>query len=86
MNSSGNPFEDYQEQVASNRVNVIKDYLQSLKKTRAVFMYIRELARQMAIHVSVIEKRPYSYSTLLRVKRYRKLLFAYMSHPDEVLM
>jgi len=49
-------------------------------------MYIRELARQMAIHVSVIEKRPYSYSTLLRVKRYRKLLFAYMSHPDEVLM
>lgn len=81
MKHTRNPFKRHQEQNVVSRVNVITDHLRSLKKTRATFKYPTDLAKAVAIHVSLIEKKPCSFTTLLRNERYKKLLLAYMRHP-----
>jgi hypothetical protein len=71
-------FKASQESAVFGRKRAIKDCLASLKKTRAKFEYPTDLAKAVASQLELTEKKPCSYTTLLRNWTYKSLLLEYM--------
>ncbi len=74
-----NTFKGYQEKKQKRREQLIIDYLAALKKSRATFKYITDLAAHVAAHIAREEQGDCNRATLLRNIRYKALLLSYMA-------
>jgi hypothetical protein len=78
-----NTFLGYQEEKQARREKLIRNYLDVLKKSKAQFKYVTDLARMAAVHISQVEGKECNQATLLRNLRYKALLLSFMA--DEML-
>lgn len=74
-----NTFKGYQEKKQKRREQLIIDYLAALKKSRATFKYVTDLAAHVAAHIAREEQGDCNRATLLRNIRYKALLLSYMA-------
>lgn len=74
-----NPFAKYQAGKVERRCEVIIKYLAALRRTKNRFEYVTDLAKNVAMQISLSEKKPCSASTLLRNKHYKVLLLNFMA-------
>lgn len=70
-------FADYREKKQTKRELLIRGYLDITHLSRANFKFITDLAKMVAAHLSQVEGRNCSPSTLLRNIRYKVLLEKY---------
>jgi hypothetical protein len=73
-----NSFLAYQRASVENRKSVMMHHLNALKKNRATFEYLTDLAKNVAKQISLVQERPCSYTTLLRNVEYKVLLLEFM--------
>lgn len=80
-----NPFKKYQEERVLKRIKVVSDYLRVLRRTRAKYEFVTDLAKSVAAQVSLVEGENCDYSTILRNPNYKMLLLNFMAgiSPDE---
>jgi hypothetical protein len=74
-----NTFLGYQEEKQARRESLISDYLKVLKKGKAQFKYVTDLAKMVAVHISQAEGKECNKATLLRNLRYKALLLSFMA-------
>lgn len=78
-NLASNPFKGYQENKVTSRKTAIESYLKVLRKTRARYEYVTDLAKAVAEQLCLTEGRACNHSTLLRNKAYKALLLNFMA-------
>lgn len=78
-----NPFERYQKQHVECRQAMVARCVASLRRSRARFACITDLAKSVAEQVAILEGKPCSYTTLLRNERYRLPLLKFMTPRSE---
>lgn len=76
---SKNPFKNYQDGKVSRRKSAVENYLRVLRKTRAKYEYVTDLAKAVAEQLSLIEGKACDHSTLLRNSSYKALLLNFMA-------
>lgn len=74
-----NTFLGYQEEKQARRETLISNYLKVLKKSKAQFKYVTDLAKMVAVHISQVEGKECNQATLLRNLRYKALLLSFMA-------
>lgn len=74
-----NPFAKFQAEKQANRGHTITRFLSTLRRTRAKYQYVTDLAKAVAEQIELTEKKPCSPSTLLRNKHYKVLLLHFMA-------
>lgn len=78
-----NTFGVYQEEKQAGREALIQNYLRALRKSKAHFKYVTDLAANVADHISEIEGKNCNRATFLRNPRYKEMLLTFMA--DEAL-
>jgi len=82
---NANTFASFQEQKQVRREKYIEAYLVVARKSRQKYDFVTDLAKAVANHISVNEKREHisesecNPSTLLRNNRYKSLLLSYLA-------
>lgn len=74
-----NTFSNYQDEKQSRREKLIREYLTVLKKSRASFKYLTDLAAHVADYIGREENGKCDRATLLRNMRYKTLLSKHMA-------
>lgn len=78
--SKRNTFAAWQEKNVADREKAIAKYLSVLKRTKAKYQYVTNLAEAVAEHISQLEGKPCSSTTILRNKRYKAQLLSFLAN------
>lgn len=74
-----NTFESYQQSKQADRLAIIEPYLKELAQSRVRFEHVTALAEMVAQHLALKQSKPCRASTLLRNRRYKVPLLAFMT-------
>ncbi|WP_295760608.1 hypothetical protein [Undibacterium sp.] len=76
---NNNPFKNYQQKKVTGRETAIQNYLKVLRRTRAKYEYVTDLAKAVAEQLTLVEGKACDHSTLLRNPSYKALLLNFLA-------
>lgn len=79
MRRSANPFAPSQEAAQEERDEIIRKYLEFLSQTKIKVPHPTALAKFVAKHITEVQGRPCSHTTLLRNERYLLPMLTYLA-------